>query len=130
MSDFEGLPEGWDVWNKDPDGSVILVYRPDVFDSHQFPAPCLPTIKIARRPPSQRKRRAGVTHDSWYVSLLLEPEVRVQDEDRGFDTHADAVDGTIELASSFDTGGVDYRGAYEIPRESYLDKLDELTGGA
>lgn len=128
MNVLEMLPENWEVWNEDPNGSTILVYRPDVFDSHQYPAPCLPTIQVAQRPPTQRKRRAGSEHDSWYVWLALEPEVRVKDEDAKFDSHSDAVDAAIGLAARFDEGDVDYRGAYQIPREEYLDELDELTG--
>ena len=130
MNELETLPESWEVWNEDPNGSAILVYRPDVFDSHQFPAPCLPTIRVAQRPPTQRKRRATDEHDAWYVSLLLEAEVRVRDEDAKFDSHAAAVDGAVELAARFDAGDVDYRAAYQVPREEYLDELDELTGSA
>jgi hypothetical protein len=117
MTELESLPKNWEVWNEDPNGATILVYRPDIFDSHQYPAPCLPTIHVAQRPPTQRKRRGTADHDSWYVSLALEPEVRVKDEDAEFDSHAAAVEGAVELA-------------YQIPREAYLDELDELTGGA
>ena len=128
MSELETLPESWEVWNKDPSGSVILVYRPDVFDSHRFPAACLPTIQVAQRPPTERKRRAAAEYDDWYVSLVLEPEVRVKDEDETFDTHGAAVEGAIELAARFDDGDVDYREAYQVPRDEYLEELDELTG--
>ncbi|WP_232685951.1 DUF5820 family protein [Halobacterium zhouii] len=130
MSELETLPESWEVWNEDPGGSTILVYRPDVFDSHQYPAPCLPTIQVAQRPPTQRKRRATTEYDSWHVSLALEPEVRVKDEDATFDTHGAAVEAAIELAARFDDGDVDYRGAYQVPRDEYLERLDGLTGDA
>ncbi|MFB6072996.1 MAG: DUF5820 family protein [Halobacterium sp.] len=128
MTTFEDLPDGWEVWNEDASGSAILVYRPDVFDSHDYPAPCLPTIHLTQRPPDQRKRRAGSNPDGWYVSLTLEPEVRVRDEDAGFETRADAVAGAVDLAERFDDGDVDYRAAYQLPREAYLEELDELTG--
>ncbi|MFC3476773.1 DUF5820 family protein [Halobacterium litoreum] len=128
MTTFEDLPDGWEVWNEDPSGSAILVYRPDVFDSQNYPAPCLPTLHLTQRPPGQRKRRARSNPDGWYVSLTLEPEVRVKDADEGFDTRTAAVAGAVALAERFAAGDVDYRGAYQIPREDYLDELDSLTG--
>jgi hypothetical protein len=128
MPTFEDLPAGWRVWNEDDAGTAILVYRPDVFDSQQYPAPCLPTIHLTRRPPEQRKRRSNSAPGGWYVSLTLEPEVRVRDADASFDARDDAVAGAIDLAERFDAGDVDYRGAYQVPRDDYLAELDELTG--
>lgn len=128
MTTFEALPDGWQVWNEDDGGTAILVYRPDVFDSQQYPAPCLPTIHVTRRPPDQRKRRANSTPDGWYVSLTLEPEVRVRDADAGFDTRSAAVAGAVDLAERFAAGELNYRDAYQVPRDDYLDELDELTG--
>ena len=128
MSAFADLPKSWQVWNEDEAGSAILVYRPDVFDSQQFPAFCLPTIRVSQRPPTERRRRAGSTHEGWWVWLTLEPEVRVQSVDADFDTRPAAVAGAVELAERFDAGDVDFRDAYQIPREDYLDELDDLTG--
>ena len=128
MTAFGDLPESWRVWNEDHGGSAILVYRPDVFDSQQYPAPCLPTIHLSQRPPTQRRRRAGSTTDGWYVSLTLEPEVRVKSVDSSFDTRDEAVAGAVDLAERFDARDIDYRGAYQVPRDDYLDELDELTG--
>jgi hypothetical protein len=121
------LPDGWRVWNDD-EGATILVYRPDVFDTQQFPAPCLPTIRVTQRPPTERKRRAGSNPSGWFVSLRLEPEVRVKSADQGFETREAAADGARDLAERFAAGDVDYRDAYQIPREDYLDELDDLTG--
>lgn len=121
------VPEGWRLWNDD-EGTTILVFRPDVFDGHQFPAECMPTIRVTQRPPSQRKRRAGSETSGWFVSLRLEPEVRVKDADGSFDTRAAAETGARDLAERFAAGDVDYRGAYQIPRDDYLDELDALTG--
>ena len=128
MTAFGDLPESWRVWNEDDTGSAILVYRPDVFDSQQYPAPCLPTIRVSQRPPTERRRRAGSTHEGWYVWLALEPEVRVKSVDAAFDTRPEAVAGAVDLAERFDGGAVDYRGAYQVPRDDYLDELDDLTG--
>lgn len=124
---FDDLPDGWRVWTDDED-TAVLVYRPDVFDSQQYPAPCLPTIRVARRPPTERKRRPGSTPEGWFVSLRLEPEVRVKDADARFDTRDAAEAGAVDLAERFAAGDVDYRGAYQVPREAYLDELDDLTG--
>lgn len=127
MSAFDDLPEGWRVWNDD-EGGAILVYRPDVFDTQQHPAPCLPTIRVTSRPPTERKRRAHSAPEGWFVALRLEPEVRVKDADARFDSREAAEAGAVDLAARFDAGDVDYRGAYQIPRDDYLDELDELTG--
>jgi hypothetical protein len=37
-----------------------------------------------------------------------------------------AEDGARQLAERFATGEVPYRSVYQLPREAYLDKLDEL----
>lgn len=128
MSGYGDLPEGWQVWTEDPKGGDIVVFRPDVFDSQTYPAACLPTIQVAKRPPSQRKRRAGSNPDGWWVSLTLEPEVRVRDADESFDSRTAAVEGAVDLAERFAEGAIDYRGAYQVPRDAYLDRLDDLTG--
>jgi len=128
MSGYGDLPESWQVWTEDAQGGDILVFRPDVFDTQAYPAACLPTIQVAERPPDQRKRRAGSDPDGWWVSLTLEPEVRVRDADANFDTRTAAVAGAVDLAERFAEGNVDYRAAYQVPRDDYLDELDDLTG--
>jgi len=123
---FEDLPSGWQVWN-DADTRSILAYRPDVFDSEAFPAPCLPTIYLSK---GQRGRRPGphrpAPGDPWYVTLFLEPEVNRDPEP--FDSREAAVTGARDLAARFAAGELDYRSLYQVPREAYLDELDELTG--
>jgi len=128
MTGYGDLPEGWQVWTEDSQGGDVLVFRPDVFDTQAYPAACLPTIQVARRPPSQQKRRAGSNPDGWWVSLTLEPEVRVRDADASYDSRTAAVEGAVDLAERFAAGDVDYRGAYQVPRADYLDRLDDLTG--
>jgi hypothetical protein len=123
---LEPVPEGWDVWN-DGERKAVLVYRPDVFDGAEFPAPCLPTIYLTK---GRRRRKPGREvrpDDPWYVTLFLEPEV--SDAERSFDDRAPAEDAARELAGRFARGDVDYRGLYQVPREDYFAKLDELTGG-
>jgi len=126
VTDFDALPAGWTVWNES-EQRCVLVYRPDVFDSHEFPAPCLPTIYLTH---GRRSRRPGADRstagDSWYVTLYLEPDVD-RDADR-FAAREAAVAGAVDLAARFAAGGIDYRGLYQVPREAYLAKLDELTG--
>jgi hypothetical protein len=123
---LDALSEPWTVWNRTEE-KLILAYRPDVFDSENFPAPCLPTIYLTR---GRRTRRPGAdrTGEDWYVTLYLEPEV-----ERSPDSYADrdaAVDGAVTLANRFAAGELDYRALYQVPREAYLDELDELTGRA
>ncbi|KTG08565.1 hypothetical protein AUR64_17980 [Haloprofundus marisrubri] len=123
---FDALPEGWTVWNDEPEGRAILAYRPDVFDSQQFPAPCMPTVFVSN---GSRKRRPGASQietDTWHVTLLLEPEI--EGETNTYDSREAAVDGAVDAARRFDDGEVDYRSLYQVPREEYFEKLDELTG--
>lgn len=130
MQTFEDLPPAWVVWNDEPGGRSVLAFRPDVFDSAAFPAACLPTIYLTRG--RRNRRRPGidprdVAGDAWHVTLYLEPEVRLPGE-RSFESREAAVDGAVDLARSFADGDLDYRGAYQVPRPEYLDRLDELTG--
>ena len=126
MTEFDALPAGWTVWNES-EHRCVLVYRPDVFDTHDYPAPCLPTIYLTH---GRRSRRPGTDRstvgDSWYVTLYLEPDVD-RDADR-FAAREAAVAGAIDLAERFATGAIDYRGLYQVPRKEYFAKLDELTG--
>ncbi|WP_276271911.1 DUF5820 family protein [Haloarcula litorea] len=124
--ELDGLVDDWDVWSESED-KLVLVYRPDVFDSEQFPAPCLPTIYLTR---GKRTRRPGAERlgEDWYVTLSVEPEVTRDAETYG--DRAAAVRGAVDLANAFAAGEVDYRSLYQVPREAYLDELDRLTGRA
>lgn len=124
---MDEAPDGWQVWS-DAEEKLVLAYRPDVFDGAAFPAPCLPTIYVTR---GRRSRRPGGNRNPppgtpWYVSLFLEPEVeRSADE---YKSKAEAQEGARNLARRFATGEIDYRGLYQVPRDDYFAKLDELTG--
>lgn len=120
------LPEAWVVWNEEPEGRTIVTYRPDVFDSQAFPAPCLPTIYVTNGSQRRRPGAGQIATDTWYVKLFLEPEVEVSTTT--YDSREDAIEGAVDLASRFGAGDVDYRAHYQVPREAYLDRLDELTG--
>jgi hypothetical protein len=126
MSDIDA-PEGWVVWNEEPDDRLILAYRPDVFDSEDFPAECLPTLYLTRGRRDARRPGASPAPDAdWHVTLYLEPDV-----DHGGDRYESrdaAVAGALDLADSFARGEVDYRDLYQVPREPYFERLDELTG--
>jgi hypothetical protein len=127
MLDEADLGEGWTVWNAEDD-RVILAYRPDVFNGEEFPAPCLPTVYVTR---GRRTRRPEGNRNlppdaPWMVTLFLEPEVN-RDPD-AYDTPREAVEGAAALTRRFADGDVDYRGLYQVPREAYFEKLDELTG--
>ena len=125
---MEELPEGWTRWSDEPDRTVF-VYRPDVFDSQAFPAACIPTLYLSDGPHQRRRpeqRRTGFPSREWYVTLYLEPDVALAEE--RYDERERAREGATALARRFAAGEVDYRSAYQIPREEYLDRLDELTG--
>lgn len=123
---LEELPAGWRVWSEEAT-KIVLAYRPDVFNTADFPAPCLPTIYVTK---GQRSRRPGRNDpdpgDPWYVTLFLEPEVEQPTAD--FDTRDEATAGATDLAKEFATGAIDYRKLYQVPRHEYFEKLDELTG--
>ncbi len=124
--EFDGLVDGWTVWSLESTRAV-LAYRPDIFDSHEYPPECLPTIYVTK---GKRGRRPGRDvpnpDDSWYVTLYLEPEVTSSQKE--YDSRDEAVSASTELAAAFDRGNVDYRALYQVPRPDYFEKLDELTG--
>ncbi|QSW98779.1 DUF5820 family protein [Haloterrigena alkaliphila] len=123
------LPDDWTVWNRGEDGRLVLAYRPDVFDADAFSAACLPTLYLTH---GKRTRRPGTNpgnrtdDDDWYVSLYLEPDVSADTE--RFATRVEALERVAALARAFDDGEIDYRGLYQVPRETYFERLDELTG--
>lgn len=120
-------PAGWERWSDEPDRQVF-VYRPDVFDSRAFPAPCLPTLYLSNGPHRNRRpeQRYGSPSGEWYLTCYLEPDVVLAE--KRYDDRARAEADANELARRFAAGELDYRGAYQVPREEYLDRLDELTG--
>lgn len=124
------FPHGWHVWSNEGDGRLVLAYRPDVFDGDDFPAACLPTLYLThgRRTRRPGRRPADTTaRGDWFVTLYLEPEITLEGG-RRFSTRADALAYAIDLARCFDDGDIDYRELYQVPRERYFDRLDELTG--
>ncbi|MFB6188477.1 MAG: DUF5820 family protein [Halapricum sp.] len=122
----ESLPAGWTLWSHERT-RIVLVYRPDVFDSEAYPAACLPTLYLSK---GQRDRRPGRDRahpdDPWFVTLSLEPDVTGTRQ--RYDDREAAIDGALDLAAAFAAGEYDYRGLYQVPRDAYLDRLDELTG--
>ncbi len=125
--DESDLGDGWRVWSAEED-RVVLAYRPDVFDGGEFPAPCLPTLYVTR---GRRTRRPEGNRNlppdaPWMVTLYLEPEIDREPET--YDSFSAARSAAAELTRRFVAGDVDYRALYQVPRERYLRKLDELTG--
>lgn len=121
---LDALGPDWVVWNEET-GRIVLAFRPDVFDGDDFPAACLPTIYVTR---GRRDRRPGGERvgEQWYVTLYLEPDV-----DCGTDSYGgrdEAIAAAVSLADEFASGEVDYRDVYQVPRDAYFDRLDELTG--
>lgn len=117
------LPAGWQCWHEERDGRIILAYRPDVFDSEAFPAPCLPTIYLTSGTPRRRPR--GTTTDAWQVTLFLEPEIEAVSEQ--YTDRTAAIDGAITHAERFADGDISYRELYQVPRADYFERLDELV---
>jgi hypothetical protein len=120
------LGDGWQVWNAE-EHRVILAYRPDVFDGSDFPAACLPTIYVTRGRRSRRPEgNRNLPPDApWMVTLFLEPEINREPD--AYDAFSDAVSAAVELSHRFADGEIGYRDLYQVPRERYFEKLDQLT---
>lgn len=123
---LDALPESWTVWTEQRDGRVILAYRPDVFDADEFPAPCLPTIYVTNGSRANRPGAGQYQTEEWHATLFAEPEIELATETR--ESREAAIDAAVEVAQRFADGEVDYRAAYQTPRERYLAELDERTG--
>lgn len=123
---LEELPESWIVWTQEPEGRVILAYRPDVFDADEFPAECLPTIYVTNGSRNARPGAGQLQTDEWHATLFAEPEIELVSETHG--SRDAAIDAAVGVAERFADGEVDYRGAYQVPREAYFAELDRLTG--
>ncbi|RAW45679.1 hypothetical protein DQW50_07995 [Halorubrum sp. 48-1-W] len=124
---FEALPDGWRVWNEEPSGRAILVYRPDVFDGEDVPPECLPTIYLTNGARNARPGSGQYATDEWHVVLFLEPEIEAVAETHG--SREAGADAAVDVAERFAAGEIDYRAAYQVPREAYFERLDELVGG-
>ncbi|MFC6752838.1 DUF5820 family protein [Halorubrum tibetense] len=122
---LESLPDGWQVWNREPSGRVILTFRPDAFGD-DLPDACLPTIYLTNGSRRARPGAGQYATDEWHVVLFLEPEVEALAET--YDDRDDAVVAAVDAAARFADGDVDYRAAYQVPREAYFARLDELVG--
>lgn len=122
------LPTGWRVWNEEPEGRVILAYRPDIFNSEAFPAACLPTIYVTNGSPQRRPGAGSVATTTWQVKLFFEPEIEATT--RKYDDRQAALNGAVETAQQFVDGEVDYRDLYQVPRKTYFEKLDDLVDGS
>ncbi|MFB6187422.1 MAG: DUF5820 family protein [Halobacteriaceae archaeon] len=123
--DESELPPGWVIWNNEPNGRVILAYRPDIFDTNEFPAQCLPTISITPNHPDQHPRSSS---SEWYVLLYLEPEVRVFDRESTHPFREQAISSALNLAQVFSNGQIDFADVYQVPRPQYIATLEKLTG--
>lgn len=125
---LDELPEGWTIWNVESGGRVILAYRPDIFEGEQFPAACLPTLYVSQSAPDQPRRRGANPQGQWYVTLYLEPEVRVRDYEHTVSDRTRALETAVEVAEAFANGSIPIRSAYQVPREEYIAELERLTG--
>lgn len=124
---FEALPDGWRVWNEEPSGRAILVYRPDVFSGDDLPPECLPTIYLTNGSRNARPGAGQYATDEWHVVLFLEPEIEAVAETH--DGREAGAASAVEVAARFAAGEIDYRAAYQVPREDYFERLDEYVGG-
>lgn len=128
MDPLADLPPGWQVWNVEPDGRVVLVYRPDVFDGEAFPAACLPTLTVAPGATPDGRPAGHEPPTRWHVALYLEPVVRVRSVETSHEDREAAVEQAVAVAREFTAGKVAYRDAYRSGRDTYLDRLDDLIG--
>jgi hypothetical protein len=130
MSDLPEPPRGWTIWNAEPDGRVILAFRPDVFNTQDHPPECLPTLYVSQGRRNDRRPGYQPPDDAtgdWHVRLYFEPDVEHPDENR-YDSRSAAIEGAYELAAEFSDGDVDPSAVYQVPRPDYFAALDEHTG--
>jgi hypothetical protein len=125
---FEALPDGWRVWNEEPSGRAILVYRPDVFGGGDLPAACLPTIYLTNGARNARPGSGQYATEEWHVVLFLEPEIEAVSET--LESREAGAAAAVDVAERFAGGEVDYRAAYQVPREAYFERLDEFVDDA
>jgi len=123
---FEALPDGWRVWNEEPSGRAILVYRPDVFGGDDLPSECLPTIYLTNGARNARPGSGQYATEEWHVVLFLEPEIEAISET--YESRETGAAAAVDAAERFAAGDVDYRAAYQVPREAYFERLDEYVG--
>jgi hypothetical protein len=126
MDRLEELPDGWEVWNAEPGGRVVLAFRPDVFDGSDYPPACLPTVTVGPGASPDGRPDPQARSGEWHVALYLEPDVRLRSLDAAFTDRDAAVEQAVAVAREFVAGAVDVRGAYAEPREAYLDQLTTL----
>jgi hypothetical protein len=127
VADLSTLADGWEIWNKEPQGRIILAYRPDVFNTTDYPAACLPTITIAPGTSPNAPRDHRQASSAWHVALYLEPRVRVTTKDATVPTRPAAIEHALSLSHEFSDGNIDFDAAYIDPRPAYITKLNELT---
>jgi hypothetical protein len=123
-ADRDAIPDDWTLWSVD-DSRLILAYRPDIFDGSDTDPACMPMIYLSRGRRSKRPEgNRNLPPDApWVIRLHLEPDVTASP--RYVEDRADAVSECISLTRAFIDGEIDYRALYQVPRERYLDRLDE-----
>jgi len=102
------------------------VYRPDVFGGDDLPSECLPTIYLTNGARNARPGSGQYATEEWHVVLFLEPEIEAIAET--YESPEAGAAAAVDVAERFVAGDVDYRAAYQVPREEYFERLDEYVG--
>jgi len=98
-----------------------------VFGGDDLPSECLPTIYLTNGARNSRPGSGQYATDEWHVVLFLEPEIEAVTETR--ESREAGAAAAVDVAERFSAGDVDYRAAYQVPREAYFERLDEYVGG-
>ncbi len=118
-------PTGWRIWNNEPGGKRILVFRPDIFsERNDLPAMCLPTIHVTNGSQASRPGASQRQTDTWHVILTLEPEIEAITD--SYETRQTALTGAHNIAERFAQGRINYRDPYQVPRPDYFQMLDTV----
>ena len=123
---FETRPDGCQAGNVEQTGQATVGYGPDSYAHLTLPSTCLPTIYLTN---GSRRKRPGAGQyatDEWHVVLYLEPEIEAVTQT--YETRERGAEGAIDVAGQFVDGDVDYREAYQVPRDAYFERLDEYVG--
>ncbi|CAJ53101.1 DUF5820 family protein [Haloquadratum walsbyi] len=118
-------PIGWQIWNNEPGGKRILVFRPDIFsERNDLPAMCLPTIHVTNGSQASRPGASQIQTDTWHVILTLEPEIEAIT--KSYETRQTALTSAHDIAERFTQGKIEYRDPYQVPRPDYFQMLDDV----
>ena len=106
----------------------MLVYRADVVGGGDLRGAWLATMYGTNGARNGRPGSGECATEEWHVVLFLEPEIEAVSET--LESREAGAAAAVDVAERFAGGEVDYRAAYQVPREAYFERLDEFVDDA